>query len=408
VSLQPVPAPLLHRTTLWQWRQPAFWFFAAILLGTTIISLFMQLGFASLSPAGWGLSWLLMLVYAIPMFLLVYFLDLYEREPLSLVFGALLWGAFASTLLSIVGSVGWQDVAFGLLGENALEWGAATIAPPVEEILKGCGVLFIALIARDEIDDLLDGFVYGAIVGLGFTVVEDVLYFVGVFGGSVGGVLEGFFIRVVASGLYGHMLYSGLFGIGVAYFVTRRGQATAGKRLIVAGGLILIGILGHTLWNSPLLYFFPDALESAGDYLQLVLATTIKGAPLLVFVAVMVRLARRRERRWLHAALGGEVGGLGIHDVELATLENPKARRRSVREMHARSGRVAGDTLKRLQKAQIDLAMMRTRAEDPEHPDLVRQRAYCGSLRSWLVTYAGAAPGPTPGTPGPQNASSNT
>ena len=403
MSSQPTPVlvPLAHRTTLWQWRQPAFWFFGVILLVTTIVSIFMQLGIASLSPAGWGLSWLLMLIYAIPMFLLVYFLDLYEREPLSLVFGALLWGAFASTLLSIVGSVGWQDVAFGLLGGAALEWGAAVIAPPVEEILKGCGVLFIALIARDEIDDLLDGFVYGAIVGLGFTVVEDVLYFIGVFGGSIGGVLEGFFIRVVASGLYGHVLYSGLFGLGVAYFLTRRGQASVGKRLAMAGGLILIGIAGHALWNSPLLYFFPDALSSPGDYLQLVLATTLKGAPLLVFVLVIVRLARKREQRWLHTALADEIGGLGIHEAELATLANPSARRRSRRELRARSGTVAAGTLKRLQKAQVDLAMMRSRTTDPEHPELVRQREYCSSLREWLSTHGGAGAAP-------QNASSNT
>lgn len=403
MSTQPLPIPLAHRTTLWQWRKPAFWFFAAILLATTILSLFMQLGFASLSPEGWVLSWLLMLVYAIPMFLLVYFLDLYEREPLSLVFGALLWGAFASTLLSIVASTGWQDVAFSLLGENSLEWGAAVIAPPIEEILKGAGVLFIALIARDEIDDLLDGFVYGAIVGLGFTVVEDVLYFIGVFGGSIGGVLEGFFIRVVASGLYGHMLYSGLFGIGVAFFVTRRGRMPTSRRVLIAGGLIAIGIVGHALWNSPLLYFFPDTLSSPGDYLQLVLATTLKGAPLLVFVIVMVRLARKREHRWLHTALKDEIGGPGIHEVEMATLSNPSARRRSRKEMKARSGPVAAATLKRLQKAQIDLAMMRSRSDDPEHPELVRQREYCASLRSWLTTYAG------PGrADGPQNASSNT
>ena len=369
-----------------------------ILLVSTIASLFMQAGFAGLSPAGWGLSWLLMLVYAVPMFLLVYFLDLYEREPLSLIFAALLWGAFASTLLSIVGSIGWQGVAFNLLGESALEWGAAIIAPPVEEILKGCGVLFIALIARSEIDDLMDGFVYGAIVGLGFTVVEDVLYFIGVFGGSVGGVLEGFFIRVVASGLYGHVLYSGLFGIGVAYFLTRRGRESAGRRLAIAAGLIGLGLVGHALWNSPLLYFFPDTLASPGDYLQLMFATALKGAPLLVFVLVMVRLARAREHRWLRAALEGEVGGPGIHAEELATLESPSRRRRSVREVGARAGPAAKTTVKRLHKAQINLAMMATRIEDPEHPDLVRQREYCRTLRDWLEANASR----------PQNASSNT
>jgi RsiW-degrading membrane proteinase PrsW (M82 family) len=381
-----------HKVTLWQWRQPAFWVFAVVLLAGIIGSLILQLGFAEISPTGLTFSWFLMLLYAVPMFLLVYLLDLYEREPLSLVFGALLWGAFAATLLSIVASAGWESLAFRLLGDSALEWGAAVIAPPVEEILKGCGIVFIALIARGEIDDLMDGFVYGAMVGLGFTVIEDVLYFIGVFGGSVGGVLQGFFIRVIASGLYGHVLYSGLFGIGIAYFITRRGEATTGKRLAVAGGLILTAILGHALWNSPLLFFFPDDLSGPAAYFQMILAATIKGAPLLVFVILMVRLARKRENRWLHNALAEEVGGAGIHEAELAVLENPSARRRSRREMAVRSGALAAATLKRLQRAQIDLAMIRTRVDDPEHPDLVRQREYCAALRDWLVTHASGKP----------------
>jgi RsiW-degrading membrane proteinase PrsW (M82 family) len=390
VSARPEAPEWGHKLSLWQWREPAFWFFAALLLVGMIGSLILQLGFAELSPGGWALSWFLMLIYAVPMFLLVYLLDLYEREPLSLVFGALLWGAFAATLLSIVASAGWESLTFNLLGDSALEWGAAVVAPPVEEIMKGAGIIFIALIARGEIDDLMDGFVYGAMAGLGFTVIEDILYFIGVFGGSIAGVLQGFFIRVVASGLYGHVLYSGLFGIAVAYFITRRGQVTTGRRLAVSGGLILTAILGHALWNSPLLFFFPDTLDSVGDYLQLIVATTIKGAPLLVFVILMVRLARKREHRWLQAALSDELGGPGIAEAELAVLTDPSARRRSRREMRSRSGAVAATTLKRLQRAQIDLAMIRSRVEDPEHPDLVRQREYCASLREWLLTNASA------------------
>jgi RsiW-degrading membrane proteinase PrsW (M82 family) len=391
-----------HKVTLWQWREPAFWVFSVLLLAAIVVSLIVQLGFADLSPGGWALSWFLMLIYAVPMFLLVYFLDLYEREPLSLVFASLLWGAFAATLLSVIASQGWSALAFDLLGDSALEWGAAVIAPPVEEILKGVGVIFIVLIARSEVDDLMDGFVYGAMAGLGFTVIEDVLYFLGVFGGTVGGVLEGFYIRVVASGLYGHVLYSGLFGIAVAYFITRKKEASGGKRLAVAGGLILTAILGHALWNSPLLTFFPEALDSPGAYLQLLLATAVKGLPLLFFVYLMVRLAHKREHRWLAAALAGEVGGPGIQQAELEVLQVPSARRRARRDVKKRAGPVAAATLKRLHRAQIDLAMISSRVDDPEHPDLVRQREYCAALREWIAANAGGAP------PGAQNASSNT
>jgi RsiW-degrading membrane proteinase PrsW (M82 family) len=45
-------------------------------------------------------------------------------------------------------------------------------------------VILIYLIARDEMDDMMDGFVYGAMVGLGFALIEDVFYFIAIFGGT--------------------------------------------------------------------------------------------------------------------------------------------------------------------------------------------------------------------------------
>ena len=43
------------------------------------------------------------------------------------------------------------------------------------------GVILLVAIARPELDDVLDGFVWGAMVGIGFLLVEDVLYFVRAF-----------------------------------------------------------------------------------------------------------------------------------------------------------------------------------------------------------------------------------
>jgi protease PrsW len=385
-----------YQTSLWQVGQPAFWLFSLLLAGGILFSLVIQANFAGLTPVGWLLSWVLLLLYAVPVFIFVYVLDLYEREPLSLVIGALLWGAFTATTLSILANQGWALVVLGAFSfETATQWVAALTAPFTEEILKGVGVVLIYLIARREIDDVLDGFVYGAMVGLGFTVIEDVFYFVNQFGGDPGGVLQGFFVRVIASGLYGHVLYSGLFGIGVAYFVSRRHEASTGRRLVVAGLFILAGMFAHFLWNSPLLNLYPEeGLQDVGDYLQVILATAVKGLPFLLFVALMIVLARRREHAWLRAALATEVGREGLHPDELRVLESPSARRRSRRDMAQRAGPVAAQTLKRLQKAQINLAMVATRTHDPDHPDLARQRQYCKALRDWLVAYGTGARAP--------------
>lgn len=381
------------RTSLFQVRQPAFWVYLAILAATSVFAWSEQKLFSELSPSGWLLSWLLLLVYALPLFLAIYLLDLYEREPVSLVLGALLWGAVAATVLSALANEGWGLVVARLGGPDfAARWTAALTAPFVEEIMKAAGVVLIYLIARREVDDVMDGFVYGAMCGLGFTVIEDVFYFVAVFGGSAGGILAGFYVRVVSSGLYGHVLYTGLAGMGIAYFVSRRLEQPLGRRALVAAGLFAAGVAGHFLWNSPLLDFFPSTLEDAGDWLQIPVAAAVKGAPLLAFVLVLVQLAHRRERMWLEAALRSEADTPALSRTELGVLLDAGARRRSRRDMQARAGERAARLLKRLQREQVNLAMVRTRVASDGDPALLRQRELCRSLRDALRAMPGALP----------------
>lgn len=385
-----------HRTSLFQFGQPAFYLFVLLIGLTGWFTVIQQNLFRQVAPEGWVLSWLLLFLYAFPVFLLVYFLDLYEREPISLVIGAFLWGAVAATTLGTLANIGWGAViARSLNPEFAARWVPALTAPWTEEILKAVGVVLIYLIARREIDDIMDGFVYGAMVGLGFAVVENVFYFIAVFGGETEGVLIGFFLRVIASGLYGHVLYTGLCGMGIAYFTTRRGDTSLGKRLAVAVGLFGIAVLAHFVWNSPLLDFFPEPPFEGVEFLQVLVATAVKGVPLLAFVVVTVRLARRREHRWLQSALADEVGKEGILEDELAVLESPPGRRRARKEIGLRAGPSASDMLKRLHRQQINLAMVATRVES-EHPDLLRQRAHCKAIRDLLEAIPRSRPEGSP------------
>jgi RsiW-degrading membrane proteinase PrsW (M82 family) len=180
------------RASLFQPREPAFWLYVLLLVGTGLLALGEQRSLREMSPSGWVLSWVLLALYLVPMFLLVYLLDAYEREPLSLVLGALAWGAVAATSLAGLANHDWGAVVARLGGPDlAAQWTAAFTAPLVEETLKVVGVVLIYLIARSELNGLLDGFVYGAMVGLGFAVVENVFYFVGQFGGQPAGVLGG-------------------------------------------------------------------------------------------------------------------------------------------------------------------------------------------------------------------------
>jgi protease PrsW len=380
------------RASLFQPREPAFWLYMLLLVGTGLLALEEQRSLREVSPAGWVLSWLLLALYLVPMFLLVYLLDAYEREPLSLVLGAMAWGAVAATSLAGLANHDWGAVVARLGGPDlAAQWTAALTAPFVEETLKAVGVVLIYLIARSELDGLMDGFVYGAMVGLGFAVVEDVLYFVGQFGGQPAGVLGGFFVRVLAAGLYGHVLYTGLTGMGIAWFVTRTDQRRS-RRLLVAGALCLAAVLAHFVWDSPLLNLFPTGDIGVVEALVAIpLAAAVKGIPFLVLVVLLVALARRQERRWLEAAADGELGGPALTVEELEVLERPRRRWRARRSMRRRAGRRAAALLRRLQRQQLSLAMLRTRLPDEDDPDLASQRQRIAQTRQALQATVDAS-----------------
>jgi RsiW-degrading membrane proteinase PrsW (M82 family) len=387
----------IHHRSIFQVHQPAFWVFAAF-LAYGVVRMVAALGqLASVSRSGWALSWLLLLAYAAPLVALIYYLDLYEREPVSVAIAAFLWGAFAATALAL-DAAGWDEVLANLTTPGfAVRWGPSLTAPVIEEFLKGAGVVLLYLIVRDEVDDMMDGFVYGALCGLGFAVVEDVVYFMAGFGGTPSGVLEGFYVRVVSSGLYGHVLYTGLVGMAIGVLVTRRDPTPMRERLPLAAGIIALAVLGHALWNAPVLALAPSPPVHGAAWLLYPVDLAIKGLPLLLFVIVALRLARTRERRWLDGALDGEAGLGGVTAEELAVLRVPARRRAAVRMMRTRAGDAAGRLLSRLQREQIDLAMVASRVSASEAPELVAQRAYCVSLRAALEAIPGAAAAAQPG-----------
>jgi RsiW-degrading membrane proteinase PrsW (M82 family) len=359
---------------------PAFWLYLGLLLLAGALILFVQFVYATTAPVAWTLSWMLLLLYIVPVVLVVRRLDLYEREPRSLVIGAFLWGGCIAILFSGFGNDAWGNVITRLAGaEFASEWSAALTAPIVEEIYKVLGVVVLYLIARNEFDDIMDGFVFGAMVGLGFSVVEDVDYFINAFGGTVVGVLVGFWVRVIASGLYGHVLYTGLSGIGVAYFVTRRGEVPFARRFAVAAGLLLLAMGAHFFWNSPLIW----------EELPLFAATAVKGMPFLIVLGICLRLARRREHRWLAAALETEVGRPGLTTEELETLREPSRRKQARKKVKRAGGRAAERLFRDLERKQIDLSMIATRVDRPDHPDLVKHRNDVRATRDKLWSTPG-------------------
>ena len=391
--LPPPPSPLATarkrppprwgvQTGLLQTRQPAFWLFCACLVLGLLYGLLLQLAELVSSPSGWLVGWLLLLLYIAPVLLVIRWLDSYEPEPRSLMIGAFLWGFLVAPLFAGLGNDLWGVVIAKLAGaEFASAWSGALTAPLIEETYKFLGVAVLFLIARPEFDDLLDGFVYGALVGLGFAVAEDLMYFIFNFGGNVGGVIDGFYLRVVLSGLYGHVTFTGISGIGLAYFVSHKHDRPLGRRLLVAAGLLLLAMFAHFFWNSPLLDWLPSVE----------LYTAIKGLPFLIGLIVLLYLARRRENDALAEVLAGEVGQGGLLPEELDALRGWRARRSAAARVRQAAGPAAEQLFKQLQREQIRLALISSAVESVDDAALLMQRARGQAMRAQLWQMPGVA-----------------
>jgi RsiW-degrading membrane proteinase PrsW (M82 family) len=388
------PAPPAARPTDWteeisifQPRQAAFWLFAVLLLIGGVSFVNEQLSFANASTTAWLVGLVLLALYAVPVYLLVNAVDLFEREPRSLLIGALLWGAVIATFLAGHINDQWASILQKVFGaEFTRTWGAALIGPGVEELLKFLGVVVIYLIARAEFDDVLDGFVYGAMVGLGFTVAEDMYYFfahfVGQAGASdLGGLFEGFFTRIIVGGPYSHVLLTGLTGMGLAFYVTRPDVARS-RRVLVAVLLYAAGVAAHFVWNSPLLDGILGDSPGPTDWIAW---AAVKGLPFLILLGVLVRLAMRREQRWVREALAEDVAAGVMTAQEVDVLESLRARRSARKAVGARTGPAGERLVARLQHAQIALAIASTGTEADRTARIAANRELIGGLRAQLA-----------------------
>jgi RsiW-degrading membrane proteinase PrsW (M82 family) len=149
-------------------RQPAYWLFLLFVGGCSLIVGGEQLSYLGSLPGAWLLSLVLLAATAIPAGIIIYRLDQFEPEPASLIAVALLWGGIvAVTFASITNSYALSFLQHALPALTVDSWGAAIVAPINEEFYKGAGLVIIYLMARSEFDGLMDGLIYGAMIGIG-------------------------------------------------------------------------------------------------------------------------------------------------------------------------------------------------------------------------------------------------
>src|SRR5512136_2269195 len=186
-----------------------------------------------------------MIVYAI----IVWWFDRYEKEPWPLLIGMFVWGAVPSILLALIAELV-LDIPLHSLAGPGLTYnllGSALIAPIVEESIKGLAVLAVLVLFYRQFDGVLDGIVYGSIVGFGFAAVENVLYLLATLNkDGAGAMFAVIFLRAFLFGL-NHAFFTSLTGIGLA--VARMSRRRPVRLAAPLAGLAL-AVAAHALHNA--------------------------------------------------------------------------------------------------------------------------------------------------------------
>lgn len=230
-----------------------------------------------------------MVIYA----MVIWRIDRWEKEPLPLLFAAFLWGAVPSILFALVAQLifGAPKPPEGMEASLMSElYDASFLAPLTEELVKGFGVLLIFLLFRREIDSVLDGLVYGSMVGFGFAAIENILYFAGQ--PNAVSLLVLFFMRAFLFGML-HALFTGLFGAGLAL-----GKFSANPILKILWPVLGLGaaMATHALHN----YF---ATLGGHHLLYAVLGVSCG----VLWFALTVTICLYHENRWVRIHLSEEV-----------------------------------------------------------------------------------------------------
>lgn len=243
----------------------------------------------------------------------IYWFDRYEKEPFWLLAAAFLWGAIPSIFISLLFNT-LLSIPFELLVEGgaAEALSAALVAPPVEETAKGLALLAIFFLWRNEIDSVLDGIIYGAMVGMGFAMVENVFYFVETFnadGIEAWGI--NIFFRAIVFGL-NHSLFTSMSGLGIA--ISRMSKNNLTRFFAPIAGWCLAMFL-HFVHNASV------SFDEALCFLALIFDW---GGVLLTLGIIVWSLVQ--ERSWLRQYLAEEVAQGTLTDEQFRRVSSGRKR----------------------------------------------------------------------------------
>lgn len=302
----------------------------------------------------------------------VNWLDRHEKEPWWLLALVFLWGAVPAFIIAVVAQMILGIPTTWVLVEEGLAYelvSGSVWAPLTEEIAKGLGVVLILVLARREMDSILDGIVYGAVAGLGFAFIENVLYFgVALAEDGWGGWAFVVLLRTVPFGL-NHAFFSGLIGagLGAAYLSHKSWVKLVAPLVGLIAGMAFHGIhnLGASLADVNCLAVCASSVFDWGGILML---------------GVVIALVWRQERGWIVEHLAGEVS-----DEVYQTITTWRRWRRARWRLLVHGDVDGWRKLSRLRQAATELAFnkhkLAHRGQDPAIPrDIERYRMQLAEL----------------------------
>jgi len=186
------------------------------------------------------------LITAGAIFILINFINRFEPKPLFLCLAAFLWGAVIAAPLAFFLESSINLLEPSVLGQRASEIGAFALQSfnpgIVEESSKGLGLLLLFFVRRDEFDNVIDGIVYGILIGAGFTVVENFWYFT--YYSNVS--LTVLIIERVLLGWLLHSTFTACMGIALGYM---RHIRVGWKQILLLSGGFLLAVGLHSLFD---------------------------------------------------------------------------------------------------------------------------------------------------------------
>jgi RsiW-degrading membrane proteinase PrsW (M82 family) len=268
----------------------------------------------------------LMAAVPVPFYLaLTAWVDRLEPEPLWLLAAAFFWGASSAVFFAMIFNGVGEGIIMAFTGpEEASMLMPVLAAPFVEELAKGAALLMLFLWKRDEFDNVTDGIIYAAMVGLGFAMTENVQYYAtAVITGDGGQAIGVFFLRGIL-GPFSHPLFTSMTGIGLglARESDRRGVKVIAPILGLAGAMFL-----HAVWNLSASY--GPVFFAAYFFFML---------PVFLVVIIVVIFSLRREARIIRAHLETVVADRVLSHDDILVVTSVRRRIRASARALLRSG----------------------------------------------------------------------